>query len=116
MNEKFVADRITELRMQKGISEYKLSEILGFSKSYINNISRHANAPSIGAFLAICDCFGITPIEFFLPEYDSEMKKLIHKFSELTDDEKKLIMEVMDGQIAKRMLAEQCKSKPNKSD
>ncbi len=104
MNEKIFADRITELRIRKGVSEYEMSHDLGFSKSYINNISRHANGPSISAFLAICDYFNITPIEFFLPEYNSEMQEMIHKFNALTDNEKALIKEVMEGQIAKRIL------------
>lgn len=39
MDEKFIAERITELRLKKDISEYQMSLDLGKSKSYIQNIS-----------------------------------------------------------------------------
>lgn len=34
MNEKFIVDRITQLRVERNVSEYELSYALGFSKSY----------------------------------------------------------------------------------
>ena len=61
----FVRDRITQLRLQKGISEYKMSYDLGHSRGYINNISSGKTLPSMTEFFAICDYFGITPVEFF---------------------------------------------------
>ena len=39
MDTKFIRDRITQLRIQKGVSEYKMSYDLGHSRSYIYNIS-----------------------------------------------------------------------------
>lgn len=39
MNAEFVRERITQLRLQKGISEYKMSYDLGHSRGYVNNIS-----------------------------------------------------------------------------
>lgn len=65
MDIQFVRDRITQLRLQKGISEYKMSYDLGHSRGYINNISSGKTLPSMTEFFAICDYFGITPIEFF---------------------------------------------------
>jgi len=35
MDTKFIRDRITQLRIQKGVSEYKMSYDLGHSRSYI---------------------------------------------------------------------------------
>lgn len=71
MDERFIRERITQLRMQKGVSEYKMSYELGHSRGYINNISSGKALPSMGEFLAICDYFGITPIEFFDTEMDN---------------------------------------------
>ena len=34
----FIRNRITELRVKKGVSEYQLSYDLGHSKNYIHNI------------------------------------------------------------------------------
>ena len=39
MYESFVRDRITQLRLQKGVSEYQMSYDLGHSCGYIYNIS-----------------------------------------------------------------------------
>ena len=61
----FVKKRITELRMQKGVSEYKMSLDLGRSKGYVQGISSGRALPSVSEFFAICEYFGITPQEFF---------------------------------------------------
>ena len=65
MTESFVKDRITQLRLKKGVSEYKMSYDLGHSRGYINNISSGKTLPSMTEFFAICDYFEITPVEFF---------------------------------------------------
>lgn len=65
MTSEFVRERITQLRLQKGVSEYKMSYDLGHSRGYINNISSGKTLPSMTEFFAICEYFDITPIEFF---------------------------------------------------
>ncbi len=70
MDEKFVRDRITELRIKADISEYQLSLELGHSKSYIQSISSGRTSPSMTAFFEICSYFDISPLEFF----DSDLK------------------------------------------
>ena len=70
MDVEFVRERITQLRLQKGVSEYKMSYDLGHSRGYINNISSGKTLPSMTEFFAICDYFEITPIDFF----DSEVR------------------------------------------
>ena len=65
MDIEFVRERITQLRLQKGVSEYKMSYDLGHSRGYINNISSGKTLPSMTEFFAICDYFGISPVEFF---------------------------------------------------
>lgn len=65
MEIEYVRERITQLRLQKGVSEYKMSYDLGHSRGYINNISSGKTLPSMTEFFAICDYFDITPIEFF---------------------------------------------------
>ncbi len=68
MTVEYIRERITQLRMQKGVSEYKMSYDLGHSRGYINNISSGKTLPSMTEFLAICDYFDITPAEFFQAE------------------------------------------------
>ncbi len=65
MDLNFVRDRITQLRLKKGVSEYKMSYDLGHSRGYINNISSGKTLPSMAEFFAICEYFSITPGDFF---------------------------------------------------
>ena len=57
----FIKNRITELRCQKGISEYTLSLAIGRSQGYIQSISSGRILPSMNTFLDICKYFDITP-------------------------------------------------------
>ena len=61
----FIGQRITQLRLEKDISEYQLSLELGLSKSYIQGITSGKSQPSVKQLLNICDYFGITPAQFF---------------------------------------------------
>ncbi|WP_462349801.1 helix-turn-helix transcriptional regulator [Eubacterium ventriosum] len=63
--EKYVRNKITELRLQKGVSEYQMSYDLGHSRGYVNNISSGKSLPSLSEFFSICDYFQITPAQFF---------------------------------------------------
>ena len=57
--------RITELRMQKGVSARDMSLSLGQSESYINKIENKRAMPSMTGFFYICEYLGISPNEFF---------------------------------------------------
>lgn len=65
MDEDFIRQRITELRIQKNVSEYRMSLDLGHSKSYVQSITSGSALPSMPEFLYICEYFGITPADFF---------------------------------------------------
>lgn len=84
MNEEYIRNRISILRTQKGVSEYKMSLDLGHSKSYIQSISSGKALPSLTEFLYICDYLGVTPKEFF----DDSISEpaLINELYELTKD------------------------------
>ena len=87
MEEKYIRERITKLRLQKGISEYKMSYDLGHSRGYVNNISSGKTLPSMSEFLAICDYFEITPQEFFNeksanPKITKQVMELIDQLNE----------------------------------
>lgn len=75
MNDRnFIRERISDLRMQKGVSEYQMSLDLGHSKSYIQSISSGKSLPSMPEFLSICDYLGVTPKDFF--DVNNENPKL----------------------------------------
>ena len=65
MEDSFVRDRITQLRMKKGVSEYQMSYDLGHSRGYLYNISSGKALPPMKEFFAICEYLGVTPQEFF---------------------------------------------------
>lgn len=81
-----IRERITQLRLLKGVSEYKMSYDLGHSRGYINNISSGKTLPSMTEFLAICDYFAISPEEFFNektqdPKLSRELTGLLEQLS-----------------------------------
>ena len=71
MNNDFVRKRITELRIIKGVSEYKMSLDLGHSKSYIQSISSGRALPSLPELFYICEYFGISVQVFFDESIDN---------------------------------------------
>lgn len=97
MDVAFVKERITQLRLQKGVSEYKMSYDLGHSRGYVNNISSGKTLPSMTEFFAICDYFGITPIEFFDEKIEnpSLLVDAIELLSELDEDDLTLTIQNM---------------------
>ena len=93
MTDEFVRERITQLRLQKGVSEYKMSYDLGHSRGYINNISSGKSLPSMTEFFAICEYFDITPIEFFNQEVNNPklMNQAILDLEKLSEEDLELI-------------------------
>ena len=65
--EAFVRSRITELRINKGVSEHRMSLDLDKSGSYIRSITCGSALPSLRELFNIIDYFGMTPVEFFAP-------------------------------------------------
>ena len=70
----FIRNRITELRVKKGISEYQLSYDLGHSKNYIHNIVTGYSQPSVKELLYLIDTLGITPVCFSMRKQNTEIQ------------------------------------------
>lgn len=88
VDERFIAQRIAQLRILKNISARDMSLSLGQSESYINKIENGKALPSMSGLLNICDYFSISPAEFFsedienpllLREFNKEIKRLSPK-------------------------------------
>lgn len=92
--EQFVRERITQLRLSKGVSEYQMSYDLGHSRGYIYNISSGKALPSMSEFFSICDYFNITPCEFFDSNRNNPalISKVIDELKGLSDDDVLLIL------------------------
>lgn len=94
MDEQFVRDRITQLRLRKGVSEYKMSYDLGHSRGYVHNISSGRATPPMKEFFAICEYFELTPQQFFdegtqNPEL---IQKAINGMKQLSEDDMLMLL------------------------
>lgn len=103
MFSEFVRDRITSLRIQKGVSEYKMSYDLGHSRGYINNISSGKTLPSMTEFFAICEYFGITPMEFFdsVTSNPKLKESVIEAISKLNEEDLRLTLAIINRLLKK---------------
>lgn len=90
----FIRNRITQLRLQKGVSEYQMGYDLGHSRSYVYNISSGKSLPPLTEFLEICNYFGITPSQFFDTSIDNPalLQTAIKELKKLSDDDLMLII------------------------
>ena len=82
----FIAKRVSQLRMEKGVSARDMSLSLRQSESYINKIENKRTLPSVTGLFYICEYFGIDPATFFdeqaqSPQSSDEISKLIKKLS-----------------------------------
>ena len=79
------SERLTQLRMEKGVSARDMSLSLGQSESYINKIENKRTMPSMTGFFYICEYLKISPSAFF--DSDNEDPAQLQA---LTTDLKKL--------------------------
>ena len=71
------------MRLNKHVSEYRMSLDLGHSDSYIRNITSGKALPSMSEFLYICEYFNITPKEFF--DQESKNPELINELVSISN-------------------------------
>mgnify|MGYP003419223042 CR=1 FL=1 len=104
MYSKLVRERITQLRLHKGISEYRMSYDLGHSRGYINNISSGKTLPSMTEFFAICEYFDITPIEFFDIDISNPklLKNTISSLEQLDEEDLELTLKNINRLLKKK--------------
>ena len=97
MDNEFIRKRITELRIKKGVSEYKMSLDLGHSRSYMQSIVSGRSLPSMAEFLYICKYLGVTPSDFFDEEIDNPalIKKALEGISRLSERDLSLLLSLI---------------------
>lgn len=93
----YIRERITELRMRRGISEYQMSLALGQNRNYIQGITSGKALPSMGQFLNICEYFEITPMQFFDGRglYPELVRKAMDAMCELNDSDMLLVLNLI---------------------
>lgn len=94
----FIRNRITELRIRKGVSEYKMSQDLGHSRNYIQGITSGRSLPSVQELLYICDYLGIEPAAFFDEHKDERIlvQKALEGMRDLPDKDLLTLISLID--------------------
>lgn len=98
MDEQFVRDRITQLRLRKGVSEYRMSYDLGHSRGYVHNVSSGKATPPMKEFLAICEYFELTPQQFFDEGTQSPelIQKAVNGMKQLNEDDMLMLLGIIN--------------------
>lgn len=98
MDEQFVRDRITQLRLRKGVSEYRMSYDLGHSRGYVHNISSGKATPPMKEFLAICEYFELTPQQFFDEGTQSPelIQKAVNGMKQMNEDDMLMLLGIIN--------------------
>lgn len=98
MFEEFVRERITQLRLRKGVLEYQMSYDLGHSRGYVYNISSGKALPPLKEFFAICDYFEITPQEFFDTSTQNPelIQKAVEGMKKLSEDDLLMLLGIIN--------------------
>ncbi len=95
-----VLDRILELRMERGWSEYKLSEESGIAQTTISSWFRKNICPSVPSLEKICSAYNISMSQFFNwnnePVVLSEKQfELITNYNKLKKDQQEIILNLL---------------------
>lgn len=97
MYEEKFSNRLSQLRIKKGVSARDMSLSIGQNPGYINNIETGKSLPSMANFFYICDYLEITPMEFF--NFDSshpkELDTLYNDLNKLTDSQFQIIQDLV---------------------
>ena len=94
MYDDFIGDRISQLRIKKGVSARDMSLSLGQGVNYINTIENHKSLPSMTVFMYICEYLEISPKEFFDEENNNpkQIQDIVYELKHLNDEQLKSIL------------------------
>jgi len=93
MTEQEFSQRLTRLRVNKGVSARDMSLSIGQNPGYIHNIESGKAMPSLAGFFYICDYLGIQPGYFFdiQSQNPQRLLTLTHKLKGLNDHQLQII-------------------------
>lgn len=98
--EKF-AERLSQLRLAKGVSARDMSLSIGQSAGYINNIENKNNLPSMSMFFYICEYLKISPQDFF--NFDNrnpeKLNEIIGYLKQVNDEQLNNLIGIIKGLI-----------------
>ncbi|MCL1881103.1 MAG: helix-turn-helix domain-containing protein [Oscillospiraceae bacterium] len=94
MFDDFFYSRLTQLRINKAVSQREMSLSMGQSEGYMTKIESKVSLPSMTVFFYICEYFGITPRDFFDDSQKNPelIQKAIDGLKQLDDSDMQLIL------------------------
>lgn len=99
MTIKDIRNKITQIRMDRNVSEMRMSLDLGQSQCYIHHIVSGRSSPSIQGLLNICEYFEMEPSEFFEDPVPTQLQREMRKeICDMSEDDLKMLL-----YIAKKM-------------
>ena len=94
-------DKIRRIMEERGWTEYRLAKETGLSQSTLSNMFNRNTMPTLPTLENICTAFGVTMSQFFTDgntvELSDEQMVLFNKWSCLTDEQKKLVMDIINN-------------------
>lgn len=99
-----IINKIEQLRLERGWSVYKLSELSGLSIKAIYNWYHRDSVPTVPALECVCKAFGITLAQLVSDdnciEVNAEMKELFDDWLSLSPEQRealKVMIKTMKG-------------------
>lgn len=98
-----ILNKITEMRLEKGWTEYELAERSELTQSTISSWYRKNLIPSISSLEHICSAFGISLSQFFNENTDSsnslteEQQKILQRWNKLTKEQQRKLADFLDS-------------------
>lgn len=98
-----ILKKITDMRLEKGWTEYELAERSELTQSTISSWYRKNLIPSIPSLERICDAFGITLSQFFQDDeafsknITKEQMEILNRWNRLTKDQRKKLADFLDS-------------------
>ncbi len=92
-----VIDRVGYFRTKANLSLRETSTRLGYNPQFMKTIENKSIELKVSTLLEFCDVVGIDIQDFFYlgKQYSTDDKHLLELFASLSDDSKKLIVELM---------------------
>lgn len=94
-----VIQRIKQLAIERGWSEYRLVKETGLAPSTIANIYHRDTIPSIPTLEVLCKAFGITLSQFFSDDnmisLSQEQAKLLEHWATITSEQRRILIELL---------------------
>lgn len=92
-----VIDRVGYFRTKANLSLRETSTRLGYNPQFMKTIENKSIELKVSTLLEFCDVVGIDVLDFFYlgKQYSGEDKQLLELFASLSDESKKLVVELM---------------------